>query len=208
MPSTGDRIRQSSFSTSFASYSNTFYATNQGYYVRSESWGMRAQVNSAFLNDWHGTCYVERWDGSGWTQIYSTYMQDTSARKSVGVKINANSLNISAASYYFRTADAIPNLWRIRFSREKWGGNKGVGVTFYIGSVGTCSGTLYDTYLKNRKIYSNGTIGKSQCGLWTYGNGWAGSNQDVLNYFASNKGTKIYASYDRYCTGAIRTGWS
>lgn len=206
MPSTGDKITHGNFSTNYLSYSNSFSGSNQGYYVRSESWGMRAQVNSKFIDDWHGTCYVERWDGSGWTSIYSTYMQDTNSSKSVAVKINANSLNISGSNGYYRTADAIPNLWRIRFVREKWNGS--VSVTFYIGSCGTCSSTLYDTYLKNNFFYSNGTLNKDQCGLWTYGNGWAGSDQDVLRYFASNKGTKAYASYDHYFTGALRTGWS
>lgn len=205
MPSTGDKITHSNFSTNYASYSNTFYASSQGYYVRGESWGMRAEVNSAFLNDWHGSCYLEYWNGSGWTQVFSTYMQDTNARKSVAIKINANSLNISGSSYYYRTDDVVQNLWRIRFVHEKWGGNNGVGVTFYIGSIGTASSTLYDNYLKNKLIYSNGTLDNSQCGLWSYGNGWAGSDQDVLRYFASNKGTKIYASYDKYCTGALRT---
>lgn len=206
MPSTGDKIIHGNFSTNYLSYSNSFSGSSQGYYVRGESFGLRAEVNSKFLDDWHGTFYLERWDGSGFTNVFSTYMQDTNARKSVAVKINANSLNLSAASYYFKTSDTIPNLWRIRFDHEKWNGS--VSVTIYIGSIGNASSTLYDDYLKNNLIYSNGTINKSQCGLWSYGAGWAGNNQDVIRYFASNKGTKAYASYDHYFTGALRSGWS
>lgn len=206
MPSTGDKILHSNFSTNYLSYSNDFSGTSQGYYVRAESWGMYCLVHSKFLDDWHGTFHLDRWNGSGFTDVYSTYIQDTSRNDSVAIKINANSLNISGACQYIRSNVVIPNLWRIRFDRDKWNGR--VTVTFYIGSIGTASSDLYNTYLKDNKIYSNGTIGKSQCGLWSYGNGWAGSNQDVVRYFASNKGTKAYASYDHYFTGALRSGWS
>ena len=207
MPSLGDLITKSNFSTSYQKYSETFAGTDRGYYVMAESWGMYCLVHSKFLDDWHGTCYIDRWNGSGWSNVHSKYIQDTSSNDSVAVKINADSLSISGKSNYSKNTAGVPNLWRIRFDRDgSWGGS--VTTDFYIGSVGTASSDLYNNKLKGHKIYSNGTIGKSQCGLWTYGNGWAGNDQDVLNYFASNKGTKAYAAYDRYFVGALRSDWS
>lgn len=205
MPSTGDKITQANFSTTYQKYSDEFAGTSRGYYIRAESWGMYCLVHSKFLDDWHGTVRIDRWNGSGFTEVYSKYIQDSSSNDTVAVKMNASTLNVSGdGNYTINTAD-VPNLWRVRFDRDKWNGS--VTVDFYIGTIGTASSALYNDKLKGGKIYSNGTLAQSRCGLWVYGNGWASNNQEVLDYFASNKGTKAYASYDRYFVGALRSDW-
>ena len=204
MATSGTVINHSNLDNNFqTTYSFKFYKESQYYYVRAESWAVRAEVPSAFLADWHGSIKVARWTGSGWDTVFDQYMQDTNARKSAYCKINADGLSLSAAMTYSNGSETH-NLWRIFFDHDQWGSTNGLDVTFYIGSCGTISSTLYDANLKNRYIYSNGTIGKTYCGLLASGSS-ATSDASVISYFASNKGTKIYGSYARYCVGAIRT---
>lgn len=209
MASSGQYINRSNISSTFQSYTKTFYNTDQGFYVRADSWGMLATVNSAFLNDWHGDCEICHWDEYGWSRDFINYMQDTNSRKTSGAIVNAPNLPVSSSNLFHVNYPEGPeyslrNLWRIRFIHDQWGGNYGLTVTFYIGSANTCPSGLYNDYLYHNYIYSNGTVGQSQCGLWSYGNGWASNDQEVLNYFASNRGTKIFAQYDRHCVSALR----
>ena len=199
----GDSISYSNFPTSYQSYSFRFYKTSQYYYIRAESFGLRAEVPSAFLADWHGSLKLARWTGSGWEQVYSKYMQDTNANKSAYCKVNASSLNLSAASNY-TTNSETHNLWRVYFEHDQWGSTNGLTVTFYIGSCGTMGQTNYNNSLLGEKIYSNGTIGTDYCGLLASGSS-SKTDSYVLSYFSSNTGVKIYNSYARYAVGAIRT---
>lgn len=199
----GDKISRSYFPTSYQSYSFTFYKESQYYYIRSESWAVRAEVPSAFLADWHGSIKVARWTGSGWDTVFDQYMQDTNSNKSAYAKINADSLSLSAILTY-STNTETHNLWRVFFDHDQWGSTNGLDVTFYIGSCGTISSTMYNNNLKGKYFYSNGTIGQTRCGLLASGSS-SKTNTEVLSYFSSQKGTKIYAAYDRYIVGELRT---
>lgn len=203
MASVGSLMAQSFFEDSFESHSFTFYKESQYYYVHAESWAVRAEVPSAFLADWHGSIRVARWTGSGWDTVFDQYMQDTNARKSAYCKINADGLSLSAAMTYSNGSETH-NLWRIFFDHDQWGSTNGLDVTIHIGSCRTMGSSLYDSLLKSNLIRSNGTIGKTYCGLLASGSS-ATSDSDVLSYFASNKGTVAYGAYSRYFSGAIRT---
>lgn len=201
MATAGQLITNGNFSSSWTSYSKTIYKTSQYYYIFAESWGFRASAEAAFLADWHGYLRVSYWNGSGWSEVYSHYMQDTSSNKVGTVKINASGLSLSGNFNYHTTSNH--NLWRVVLAHEKWGAKNGNPHTIYIGNCGTCGSSHYNSYLKGKPIYSNGTIGKSKCGVLDNGSS-AASDSTVLSYFASQKGTLISASYEQYIIGARR----
>jgi len=200
----GAQISYNGFPNTFQNYSFTFYKESQYYYIRAESFGLRAEVPSAFLADWHGTLRLSRWLGafSGWDEVYSTYMQDTNARKTAYCKINADGLSLSAAAH-MSISDETHNLWRVFFAHDQWGSTNGLNVTFYIGNCRTMGQSNYDNNVKGTKIYSNGTIGQSYCGILASGSS-SKTSTEVLSYFTSNKGTRIDEGYSRYAVGALR----
>lgn len=198
----GAKISYNGFPNTFQNYPFTFYKESQYYYIRAESWAVRAEVPSAFLADWHGSIRVARWTGSGWDTVFDQYMQDTNARKTAYCKINADGLSLSAAMTYSNGSETH-NLWRIFFDHDQWGSTNGLNVTFYIGNCRTMGQSNYDNNVKGTKIYSNGTIGQSYCGILASGSS-SKTSTEVLSYFTSNKGTRIDEGYSRYAVGALR----
>ncbi len=204
MASSGNKISYPNFDAGLISYSRRFYAENDYTYVFAESWGVTVESRSAFLNDWHGTIYIDKWIGNGWSNVWSHYLQDTSSNKKISFCNNFKYPDYELPASASHREGMSANLWRIRSLREKWGGNYGADRIVYIGSCNTMAENTYNSRLKYNKIYSNGTIGKNLCGVLEGGNSPL-SDSFVLSYFASNKGTKAYGSYSRYFIGALRT---
>jgi len=197
----------SSWTTTYSDNHSSNYSDSAywWYYISAASFVVDVSCSYHWWASAHLIVYIAYYNRSTntWTDI--VWKDYVNGKNSENLKFYHNRDTEAANGTFNYRDDSVSrycHLFRVGI-RKTYGSSQGY-ITVYCGGPGMMTDSEYNTYLKGRKIQSNGNLANDSSGyVWLTGRSTAESapNATAINMFnpANNRGTVIYDSYASHC---------